>query len=110
MYLFLIIGQTRPVETIRVVIKDSVEEMILKLQEKKTAMAKDALMDTGEDQDVESIDISSFDPTDKKSRILVKKQKASLFKAAEEKRKHLRLSELKYLFQEPDDSPMIDLT
>lgn len=42
------LGQTRPVVTVRMVIKGSVEENIIALQEKKAQLAKETLMDKDE--------------------------------------------------------------
>jgi SNF2 family DNA or RNA helicase len=39
------IGQTKEVETVRLVIKNSIEEKIIEIQEKKAKMAREALMD-----------------------------------------------------------------
>jgi SWI/SNF-related matrix-associated actin-dependent regulator of chromatin subfamily A3 len=41
------LGQTRPVETIRLVIKGSIEEHILEMQKEKADLAREALLDEG---------------------------------------------------------------
>jgi SNF2 family DNA or RNA helicase len=72
------LGQTKPVETVRLFIKGSIEENILALQEKKSNMAKEALND-------------QEDPEDGK-----KKQTA-------DERKRMRLADLKFLFHDKRD-------
>lgn len=80
------LGQTKPVETVRLFIKGSIEENILALQEKKANMAKEALNDQDDSED--------------KS----KNQTA-------DDRKRVRLADLKFLFHdrtEDDGEAVVD--
>lgn len=67
------LGQTHPVETIRMVVKDSIEENIIQLQKRKTELARMALSEDSEER-----------------------------RGREHKKEKIQLSDLKFIFKDAD--------